>query len=236
MTNPNYTHVSFLIDESGSMGSVRDDVIGGFNTLMAEQRKAEGKLTVSVCKFGTHLKNNYELVWDRVVDAEVPDLSADTFAPNGSTPLLDAVGKHINDLGNTLRELPEDERPSTVILVIMTDGRENSSREYSRSQISEMVKRQETEYQWTFVYTGANVDAFAESSSIGISSKNAVGYKSTSAGTRRGYEVLSKNLLRARTIGSAALNKEGFYGDATSVDEVLSDSDPDTSVDSTERI
>ena len=240
MTDPNYTHVSFILDESGSMGSVRDDVIGGFNTMMAEQRAAEGKLTVSLCKFGTHLDNNYQKVYSCVVAAEVPDLSQATFAPSGGTPLLDAVGRHINELGNVLRSMPEQQRPSKVIVVIMTDGQENQSREFtSKAQIAEMIKRQEDEFSWTFVYMGANVDAFGESSAFGVSAKNAVAYTSSKRGTSVAYAAASRGLLRARGLSSgASLNAQGFYGASNSAEDFLAQAteDTDSTDESTERV
>ena len=216
MTDPNYTHVVFILDKSGSMAGTQDDVIGGFNSLMADQRKAEGKLTVSMCQFDT----NYNLCFNMVGAAEVTDLNSDTYRPGGNTALLDAVGRTVNEVGDKLRSLPEALRPGKVLVVIMTDGQENSSREFSRAQVSSLVKRQEEEFKWNFIYVGANVDGFAEANQLGIRSVNALNYTSDSAGTLRGYGVVSKGLLHARSVTVASNASMDLYAASSHVDDV----------------
>lgn len=239
MTDPNYTHVVFILDKSGSMASTRDDVIGGFNSLMADQRKVDGKLTVTMCQFDT----SYSLCFNMVGSKEVQDLNHDTYRPGGGTALLDAVGRTINEVGDKLRALPGALRPGKVLVVVMTDGQENSSREFTRGQIREMITRQENEYKWNFIYVGANVDGFAEASAIGIRTSNALNYTGDSRGTRRGYEVLSRGLKSARLVGAANASLD-LYAASSHVDDVPDNIDVQVSdsskggekKDSTERV
>lgn len=221
MTDSNYTHVVFILDKSGSMGGTRDDVIGGFNRLMDDQRKVDGKLTVSMCQFDTE----YTLCFNMKGADEVPNLNVDTYRPGGGTALLDAVGRTINEAGNELRSLPDALRPGKVLVVIMTDGQENSSCEFNRRQVMELVKRQEDEYKWNFIYVGANVDGFAEAGAIGIRSSNALNYTADSVGTRKGYEVLSRGLISARQDSVAANASLDLYGASSHVDDVPEDVD-----------
>lgn len=221
MTDTNYTHVVFILDKSGSMGGTRDDVIGGFNSLMDDQRKAKGKLTVSMCQFDTE----YTLCFNMKGADEVPNLDVDSYRPSGGTALLDAVGRTINEVGNTLRSLPDALRPGKVLVVIMTDGQENSSREFTRRQVMDLVKRQENEYKWNFIYVGANVDGFAEAGALGIRAANALNYTADSVGTRRGYEVLSKGILGARDVSVAANASLDLYATSSHVDDVPEDLD-----------
>lgn len=216
MTDPNYTHVVFILDKSGSMAGTRDDVIGGFNTLMADQRKADGKLTVTMCQFDT----GYNLCFNMEDATKVSDLNAETYAPSGGTSLLDAVGRTISEVGNSLHALPEALRPGKVLVVVMTDGRENSSCEFNRRQIMDMVKRQEDDYKWNFIYVGANVDSFAEAGSIGFRAANVLNYTPDSAGTVKGYKAVSNGLLRARHISVPVNAKLDLYAASSHVDDV----------------
>lgn len=221
MTDSSYTHVVFILDKSGSMAGTQDDVIGGFNSLMSDQRKAEGKLTVSMCQFDT----SYNLCFNMVGADEVTDLNSDTYRPGGNTALLDAVGRTINDVGEKLRDLPDALRPGKVLVVIMTDGQENSSREFTRRQVMELVKRQENEYKWNFIYVGANVDSFGEAGSLGLRAANVLSYTADSEGTVKGYEVLSRGILGARDVSVAANASLDLYAASSHVDDVPEDLD-----------
>lgn len=169
MTNPNLTHLYFLLDRSGSMQSIKDDTEGGFDAFIAEQRSQPGECRVTLAQFD----DQYEEVYRDVPVADVPPLS---LSPRGSTALLDSIGRLLGEAGARLAALPEHERPGVVIVGIMTDGHENSSRELTHAQVKALIERQTSEYAWQFIYMGADQDAIEVGSSIGVAATNSMTY------------------------------------------------------------
>lgn len=204
MTDPNYTHVSVLIDESGSMSRLADDTIGGFNHFLQEQKALPGKMTLQVAKFSTQVRQLFSMQDVRTVSG----LDSETYSPAGNTALLDAVGGEIKRLGAALSALPDVQRPGKVLVLIITDGQENASREFTQKQISEMIKHQEDVYKWNFLYLGANVDAFTEAGNIGVRGSNAINYSASSRGVRDAYVATSAsfNSIRSRAQPNALLD------------------------------
>ncbi len=169
MTDPNLTHLYFLLDRSGSMQSIVEDTVGGFDAFIAEQRKTSGECKVTLAQFD----DAYEEVYaDRPI-ADVPSL---VLQPRGTTALLDSIARLVNDAGERLAALPEDERPGTVIVGIMTDGLENASREWSHPQVKALIERQTNDYAWQFLYLGADQDAVEVGMSIGVGAGHSVTY------------------------------------------------------------
>ena len=173
MTNPHLTHLYFLLDRSGSMNSIVEDTVGGFDAFIAEQRRftegAPGECRVTLAQFD----DAYEEVYaDRPI-ADVPSL---VLQPRGTTALLDSVARIVLDAGKRLAALPEDQRPGTVIVGIMTDGLENASREWSHPQVKQLIETQTRDYQWQFLYLGADQDAVEVGMSIGVGAGHSVTY------------------------------------------------------------
>lgn len=161
----NFVKIVFVIDESGSMGSSRNDVIGGFNAFIDDQKKEkEGDVNVSLYTFSSDVKT----VFSNRNIAEVPNLTEESYHPGGSTSLNDAVGKAINETGNELAAMDEAERPSVVMMVIMTDGEENTSKEFKSSQIRDMIKHQTDKYNWKFIYLGTDITTTRMADDMGI--------------------------------------------------------------------
>jgi len=158
------TEIIFVIDKSGSMESKKEDAMGGFNRTLDEQRKEDGEVVVTVTLFDT----GYSIVHDGVPIDNVPLLTHNTYKPGGMTALLDAMGRTIDKVGERLAETAEDQRPEHVVMVIITDGLENASQEYTKKQVAERVERQQNEYKWTFLFLGADMAAIAEAQSMGI--------------------------------------------------------------------
>jgi hypothetical protein len=169
MTNADLTHLYFLLDRSGSMHTIVDDTVGGFDAFIAEQRKTPGECRVTLCQFDDHYDEVYA---DRAI-AEVPSL---VLEPRGTTALLDAIARLVIDAGKRLAALPEDQRPGTVVVGIMTDGMENASREWTHPQVKELIERQTRDYQWQFLYLGADQDAIEVGMSIGVGAGHSVTY------------------------------------------------------------
>lgn len=192
------TLISILLDRSGSMGSIKDDTIGGYNNFLSQQQAIPGDCTLTLTQFDT---GGIDIVHENTPIANVPALNADTYQPRGGTPLLDALGKTIKSTGSALKAIPEDKRPDKIVFVIITDGEENSSHEYTKAQIKEMIEHQETLYKWNFVFLGANQDAFAEARSMGISSSKAAGFAGNAMGVNALYANVASNVARYRQSG-----------------------------------
>ncbi len=161
MTDQNKTAILVVLDRSGSMANLSNDVRGGFDTFVEEQRKHPGEATLSLVQFDTV----YDIVYlNRSLD-KVPPL---VHEPRGGTALLDAVGRGVTELGEALAALPEAERPGKVIVVIMTDGEENSSEEWRVDTLKAKITELRETYSWEFVFTGAGIDAFAAAQGLGI--------------------------------------------------------------------
>lgn len=178
-SHSNYRHVALdhtltelvmILDRSGSMKICIDDTIGGFNEFLEKQKQAPGKKHLSLVLFD----DRYELVHNRVDINHVAPLTKEINLARGMTALRDAVGKTVNDIGYKLHE--SSERPGKVIVVIITDGQENSSKEFSHSQLKEMIKHQQDKYSWEFIFMGANQDSWLTAEGFGIKYGNTFNY------------------------------------------------------------
>jgi uncharacterized protein YegL len=167
--NENLTEIAAILDRSGSMESLTNDTIGGFNNFLKEQQEISGEAVLTTVLFN----DKYKLLHDRVDIKKVKPMTNKEYVASGNTALLDAMGKTITDIGVKLHNTPENERPSRVIIFVITDGEENSSTKYTNDKIKQMVELQKNTYSWEFIFLGANVDAFAVAASIGISADRA---------------------------------------------------------------
>jgi hypothetical protein len=158
---PDLTDITLVVDRSGSMQSIRHDAEGGVNAFVADQAKQPGEALLTLVQFDTE----YEFIHRGVPIGQVPSYQLE---PRGSTALLDAVGRAILETGDRLAKMPEDDRPGLIVFVIVTDGEENSSKEFSKDKIKEMITHQQDMYHWQFTFLGANQDAFAEAGGLGI--------------------------------------------------------------------
>jgi hypothetical protein len=161
MTDKNLCEVVVILDRSGSMSTIKDDMEGGFKTFVKQQRELPGRCLVSLYQFD----DRYEVCFEERDVREVTDLG---LLPRGSTALLDAVGKTVVSVGERLAKKPEHERPGAVVVVIVTDGQENASHEYSRERVKQLIETQQNDYAWKFLYLGADASAFSEAHSMGI--------------------------------------------------------------------
>lgn len=192
----NYTHVSMLLDRSGSMDSIKPEVIGGFNHFIEDQKKQDGTMTVTLSQFDDY----YENLYNAVDVKNVPALTEETFVPRGLTALLDSTGKLITDTGLALAALSEENRPEKVIFVILTDGGENASKEQTKQSISDLIKHQTERYNWQFIYIGAGQKAFAEADKIGV--------KGVRMGGHSGYSGLDAT----RTFSALSASTTNYRG------------------------
>lgn len=204
MTRSDLTHIYFLLDRSGSMQSIKADTEGGFASFVEEQRTAvSGECRVTLAQFDQH----YEVVYSDKPLAEVPPLE---LQPRGSTALLDAMGRLITDAGAALAALPEEQRPGTVVVAVMTDGHENASKEWTHPAIKALVEQQTSTYNWQFLYMGADQDAIEVGASIGVPADYAVTYGRGKA--REAMAATSRKVagLRAARVANPAAMAAGY--------------------------
>lgn len=190
----NFTEIVCIIDRSGSMHAIRDDAIGGFNQFLEEQKGVPGEAQLTLVLFN----HQYKLVHDGVGLTTIPPLDHNTYRPAGTTALLDAIGRTIDTVGERLAQTPEKERPTQVIVSILTDGLENSSRDYTQGRIAEMISHQESKYSWEFIFLGANMDAFKVASMLNISAANTSNFVASSEGTRASFRLNAEMVTKKR--------------------------------------
>ena len=161
-----YTHISVILDRSGSMEAIRDDIIGGFNADIARQQAQPGQATLTLVQFDH--QDPYEVVHQFRALASVPRLDCETFVPRGRTPLLDAMGRGINDIDVQIRKLAEAARPEKVMVVIITDGQENARSEFSKAQVEKLIKEKQDGLGWQFLFLSADMNSIGMARGMGI--------------------------------------------------------------------
>lgn len=191
----NYTHITLLVDRSGSMDIIRDDSQGGINHFIRTHKEAPGQCTFSLYQFD----NVFETVYS---PRNISLVEGYTLVPRNSTALLDSQMKAIQLTGDYLRELPEEQRPEKVIFLTVTDGQENASTEFAGKShlVKAKVKEQESKYNWEFIYIGANQDAFAVGQSLGITRTTT--YAGTGISTAAMYANVASSTLNSRATGA----------------------------------
>lgn len=190
----NMTELVFILDKSGSMAGLEHDTIGGFNAMLEKQRGIAGECRITTVLFD----NRYELLHDRIDIQAVSPMTAEEYQVGGSTALLDAVGRTIDKLVSVQRNTAPAYRAESVMFVIITDGEENSSREYAPDRVKSMIEYEKEAYGWEFVFLGANIDAVAAAGRFGISSDRAVDYVPDPAGTELNFQMMGEAVAAFR--------------------------------------
>jgi len=192
------TELVFILDKSGSMSGLESDTIGGFNSMLAKQKEVDGECCVTTALFD----NGYELIHDRTDIKAIGPITDKEYQVGGSTALLDAIGRTISKIGSAQKHTSENYRAEKVMFVIITDGEENSSREYSADKVRALIERQKEKYGWEFIFLGANIDAVATAGRFGISADRAVDYLADSKGTELNFRVMAKTVSKFRESGT----------------------------------
>lgn len=204
MTDPNLTHIVVVLDRSGSMASIDSDATGGFNAFVEQQKKASGEAKLTLVRFDTE----YEVTYRNMSIRDVPELR--TVEPRGGTALRDAMARAIGEKGAELAALPEHQRPGKVVFVIITDGLENASREYSADQVKSKVEHQQQKYNWQFTYLGANQDAVLVGRSLGISADTSASF---AAGNVRFAFCAASNMVASYRSAAGGSCLRGYDAD-----------------------
>ena len=195
------TELVFILDRSGSMGGLESDTIGGFNSMLEKQRLQEGTAYVSTVLFD----HETVVLHDRLPIESVADLTREDYTVRGCTALLDALGKSIHHIGNIHKYARPEDVPARTMFVIITDGLENASREYSGKEIKKMIEHEQKKYGWEFLFIGANIDSVETAGRFGIGADRAVNYHADSKGTSVLFEAVSRSIGSMRS--GAALDE-----------------------------
>lgn len=201
------TEIVLVVDRSGSMRSTQSDAEGGINSFIAEQKKAAGNARFTLIEFNTRRNAVYD-------GADIQSVGDYRMTPAGDTALLDAVGYAIDTTGERLARLSEADRPGLVVFVIVTDGQENASREYTRAAVRERIEHQQSKYSWKFVFLGSDLSTYGEAGSMGVRLGSTARYAARN--TAMAYNTASANLASCR---SASFSGQAIGSDALDFSE-----------------
>ena len=196
------TELVFIIDRSGSMGGLESDTIGGYNATLQRHRQLGGACTVSTVLFDDHPK----VICDRLPIEQVRPMTADDYQVRGCTALLDALGGSMRHIARVPRYMPAGHKATQVIFVVITDGLENASSQYTAGQVRKAVEKHREEG-WEFLFLGANIDAVAEADALGIPEDRAATYLADSEGQAMAYDAIAEASCMMRTCGSTPIGR-----------------------------
>jgi len=185
-------HITLVLDRSGSMNSIRDDIIGGVNSFLDRQRALPEVSTITLVQFDT--EDPFEVVYSFIPVTKAPNLDVHTYGPRGGTPLLDATGRTIVNLEKWLESQKEKDRPGKLVVVVVTDGQENSSREFSLERVKQLIVEKQEKAGWQFVYLSADLDAVDDAIQSGFMRDSVMAYDKSRKGTADMFDSLSENV------------------------------------------
>jgi len=190
------THVTFVLDSSGSMNKIEEDTKGGFNSLLEEQQNEDGEATITLYEFNDHV--------ERLFQAEpvegVPQLSDENYSPGGRTALYDAMAMAIRNTGQRIAIPNGQSRPDHVLVVVLTDGKENAS-ETTHGTVKELIELRQEEDDWEFLFIGANQDAVLTAEEMGMEKDRALTMSHNAEGAQAAYESTSEQISQLRQEG-----------------------------------
>ena len=213
------TDIICVLDRSTSIrtSGLIDKTIEGFNSFLADQKKTPGQAKLTLCLFdggmgyGAIEGKQYEIIHDRVDIQSVPDLNTETFVPRGMTAMYDAIGSTIDAVYSKWKN--STDRPDKVIFLIMTDGQENSSKEYTQKTVFESIQKRKDEDKWAFLFIGANIDTMQVGGGMGVSAGNTMSYSNTSHGVNTAYMNMSASVKNFRGAGLYSMDLDSLVKD-----------------------
>lgn len=190
------TEIVFILDRSGSMAGLESDTIGGFNALIEKQKRQGSAARISLILFD----DQTDIVLDRVPIMQVGALSEDEYYVRGCTALLDAVGKSVTHISGLHQSMKKENRPEKTLFIITTDGMENSSQEYSLSQVKNLIEKQKERYHWEFLFLGANIDAIKTADSMGIRANRSANFHADEKGLMKKFKAIDSAISKIQSV------------------------------------
>ncbi len=197
--NPQLTEIAFVLDRSGSMKSIQNETIAGFNRFLSDQQELPGEARLTLVLFDDRI----ETPVNAVPVQEVAALNSDTYLVRNTTALLDAIGLTIHSITDRLALTPEPERPGKVIVAILTDGLENASQRFNMKDINRMIGEKRERDGWVFLFLGANQDAIATAAQMGIDRHHSATWCCNGDGVMAGHASISR---KSSAIRRSAMN------------------------------
>lgn len=189
----NALELVFILDKSGSMHGLEKDTVGGFNSVIDEQKKLDGEVLVTTVLFS----NSSERVHDRVGIGKIAPMTEEDYRVGGCTALLDAVGETVEHIEKIHKYIRDEDVPESTMFVITTDGLENASRKYSGKQIKKMIEKKKEEG-WKFIFLASNIDVAETADNLGVGAANAVEFEPTADGSRKLFACACKKISDVR--------------------------------------
>ena len=215
--NPHLTEIAYILDRSGSMQTLQEAAISGFNHFLKSQLDVPGDANLTLVLFD----DDYLVPHSARPIQDVPKLDARTYVPRGSTALLDALGRTIKDTAARLAKLPEAQQPGKVIIAVFTDGLENASREYTQAHVSDLIRLHRSEKGWEFLFLAANQDAIATATAMQMGRETSGRVTSSSKGYRSTGSAMSRKIRAMRMKSSGSMDTQAMEDDAKSMDQII---------------
>ncbi|MFZ4594230.1 MAG: hypothetical protein ACOYOF_08235 [Verrucomicrobiaceae bacterium] len=215
--NPHLTEIAYILDRSGSMKSMQEPAVAAFNDFIKTQLDVPGDARLTLIQFD----DAYEVPVSAMFIQDVPQLTAGTYTPRGSTALLDAIGRTIKETDRRITALSDGDKPGKVILAIFTDGEENASREYSAKHISDLIRLYRDTKGWEFLFLAANQDAIASAAAMQMNTHNSANVMFCEAGIKSTGSAMSRKVRAMRMKSSGNMDAQAMEDDAKSMDQIV---------------
>jgi uncharacterized protein YegL len=217
MSDINATEIAYILDRSGSMGTLREAAVTAFNEFLGAQRAVPGAARLSLVLFD----DAYEVRVDSVPLPEVTEMVAKDFVPRGSTALLDAIGRTILRIDAAMTARPEELRPGKVVVAVFTDGHENASREFDHRRVGDLIREFRSAKGWEFIFLAANQDAIASAGQLQMAADSSGNAEFTAAGLKRSMRAVSRRVASVRLRGTAHYREYAVMDDTKSLSELI---------------
>lgn len=215
--NPNLTEIVYILDRSGSMQAMQEPAMAAFNDFIKAQLDVPGQARLTLVQFD----DAYEVIVSATLLQEVPRLTSATYQPRGTTALLDAIGRSIQETDHRLSTLPEAEKPGKVILAIFTDGLENASREYSAKRVGDLIRHGRDQKNWEFLFLAANQDAIASAAAMQMDPHLSGKVSFCFGGVKATGASWSRKVRAMRMKASGNMDAQALEDDAKSMDQIV---------------
>ena len=215
--NPHLTEIAYILDRSGSMQSMQEPAVAAFNLFIKSQLDVPGDARLTLVQFD----DVYEVPFAALPIQEVPQLTAATYVPRGSTALLDAIGRTIKETDTRLQKLPAANQPGKVIITVFTDGMENASSDYTVKHISDLIRLYRDEKSWEFIFLAANQDAIASATAMHMDARSSGNVTYNAKGVTSTGSAMSRKVRAMRMKSSGTMDAQAMEDDAKPMDQIV---------------
>jgi hypothetical protein len=215
--NPHLTEIAYILDRSGSMQPMQEPAVAAFNDFIKSQLDVPGDARLTLIQFD----DAYEVPVSAQPIQDVPQLTAATYTPRGSTALLDAIGRTIKETDRRISALPDMEKPGKVILAIFTDGMENASQEYTIKHISDLIRLYRDQKGWEFLFLAANQDAIASGSAMHMDATLSANVSFSMKGIRSTGGAMARKVRAMRMKSGGNMDAQAMEDDAKSMNDIV---------------